>query len=90
MSASFSLYIRIRTAEGHRYKKPVYASNHRLKPLHAVVDGKPEGHPEGTYLRMSATASATGSRSEPSPHRRSPPSPSARSPGRDRSRSERR
>ncbi len=29
--------------------RPVYASNHRLKPLCALVDGKEERHPEGTY-----------------------------------------
>jgi len=50
MSTSVSLYIRIRTAEGcYRYKKPVYASNHRLKPLCALVDGKEQRHPEGSY-----------------------------------------
>ncbi|MGZ4824796.1 MAG: tyrosine-type recombinase/integrase, partial [Terriglobales bacterium] len=28
---------------------PVYAANRRLKPLHAVVNGNPEHHPEGVY-----------------------------------------
>ena len=42
--------IRIRTASGERrYVKPVYAANRRLKPLHALIDGKPVQHPEGVY-----------------------------------------
>jgi integrase/recombinase XerD len=44
------LYIRVRTPEGkYRYVKPVYAANERLKPLWALVNGKPERHPEGSY-----------------------------------------
>ena len=27
----------------------MYAANRRLKPLHAVVNGNPEHHPEGVY-----------------------------------------
>lgn len=50
MSSRVSLYIRIRTADGrHPYVKPVYAANQRLRKHYAVVDGKAEYHPEGTY-----------------------------------------
>jgi integrase/recombinase XerD len=48
------LYIRVRLSDGNRqYVDPVYAANGKLKPLYAVVDGKPEHHPEGVYhLRL--------------------------------------
>jgi hypothetical protein len=45
-----TLYIRITTKDGKkRYCQPVYLSKGRLKPLYAMVDGKPERHPEGVY-----------------------------------------
>lgn len=45
-----TLYIRIKTPAGKRlFVKPVYAANRKLKPLFAVVSGKPEHHPEGVY-----------------------------------------
>jgi integrase/recombinase XerD len=49
------ILIRIRTTDGKRsYKRPVFASNGKLKPLFALVDGKPKYHPEGVYcLRYS-------------------------------------
>lgn len=44
------LYIRVRLSDGNRqYVDPVYAANGKLKPLYAVVEGKPEHHPEGVY-----------------------------------------
>jgi hypothetical protein len=44
------LKIRVRLSNGSRtYVDPVYSSNGKLKPLYAVVDGKPEHHPEGVY-----------------------------------------
>ena len=47
---SVTIALRIRTAEGkRRYAKPVYAANHRLKPLHCYVNGKPTHHAEGIY-----------------------------------------
>jgi hypothetical protein len=45
-----TLYIRVTTEDGKRpYCKPVYLSKGRLKPLFAVVNRKPEHHPEGIY-----------------------------------------
>src|SRR5271154_6042760 len=44
------LKIRVRLSNGSRaYVDPVYSSNGKLKPLYAVVKGKPEHHPEGVY-----------------------------------------
>ena len=44
------LKIRVRLSNGSRaYVDPVYSSNGKLKPLYAVVNGKPEHHPEGVY-----------------------------------------
>jgi hypothetical protein len=44
------LKIRVRLSNGSRaYVDPVYSSNGKLKPLYAVVNGKPEHHPEGIY-----------------------------------------
>gem|GEM_PF-268397 len=50
-----NLLLRIRETDGKRsYKCPVIAANGKLKPLYAVVNGKPEHHPEGVYcLRYS-------------------------------------
>jgi integrase/recombinase XerD len=46
-----TLLLRCRLAEGASRKmlKPVYAANGKLKPLFALVNGKPEHHPEGVY-----------------------------------------
>jgi hypothetical protein len=44
------LKIRVRLSNGSRiYVDPVFSSNGKLKPLCAVVQGKPEYHPEGVY-----------------------------------------
>jgi integrase/recombinase XerD len=44
------LKIRVRLSNGSRpYVDPVFSSNGKLKPLYAVVNGKPEHHPEGVY-----------------------------------------
>jgi len=44
------LKIRVRLSNGSRaYVDPVYSSNAKLKPLFAVVKGKPEHYPEGVY-----------------------------------------
>ena len=46
------LKIRVRLSNGSRaYVDPVYSSDGKLKPLYAVVNGKPEHHPEGVYNR---------------------------------------
>ncbi|MGA2650434.1 MAG: tyrosine-type recombinase/integrase [Terracidiphilus sp.] len=45
-----TLYIRIKLESGKRsFVKPVYAANRKLKPLYAIVNKKPEHHPEGVY-----------------------------------------
>lgn len=45
------LKIRIRLPDGSRpFLDPVLSSNGKLKPLYAIVDGKPEHHPNGTYF----------------------------------------
>jgi len=44
------LKIRVRLSNGSRaYADPVYSPNGKLKPLYALVNGKPEYHPEGIY-----------------------------------------
>jgi hypothetical protein len=44
------LKIRVRLSNGKRaYVDPVLSPNGKLKPLYALVDGKPEYHPEGVY-----------------------------------------
>ncbi|WP_433966818.1 tyrosine-type recombinase/integrase [Tunturiibacter gelidiferens] len=48
--AAVRLKIRARLPSGSRaYVDPVFSPNGKLKPLYAVVDGKPEHHPEGIY-----------------------------------------
>jgi hypothetical protein len=45
------LKIRVRLSNGCRsYVDPIFSSNGKLKPLYAVVNGKPEHHPEGVYI----------------------------------------
>jgi hypothetical protein len=45
------LKIQVRLPHGSRpFLNPVLSGNNKLKPLHAVVDGKPEHHPEGSYF----------------------------------------
>jgi hypothetical protein len=40
----------VRLSNGSRaYVDPVFSPNGKLKPLYAVVDGKPDHHPEGVY-----------------------------------------
>jgi integrase len=47
---SIGIYIRIRRADGTRQYAPIAkTSNGKIKPLHALVDGIPEHHPEGEY-----------------------------------------
>ena len=44
------LKIRVKLSNGSRaYVDPVFSSNNKLKPLYALVDGKPRHHPEGVY-----------------------------------------
>jgi hypothetical protein len=44
------LKIRVKLPNGSRaYVDPVFSSNNKLKPLYALVDGKPRHHPEGVY-----------------------------------------
>ena len=44
------LYIRVRRPDGTRqYLNPVFSANGKLKPFYALVQGKPEHHPEGVY-----------------------------------------
>lgn len=44
------LYIRVRLKDGrHPFVEPVYSANNKIKPQYALVDGKPEHHPEGSY-----------------------------------------
>ena len=41
-SSPVSLYLRVRSAEGGwLYARSVTASNGRIRPLHALIDGKP-------------------------------------------------
>jgi integrase/recombinase XerD len=45
------LKIRVRLSDGSRpFLDPVLSTNGKLKPLYAVVSGKPEHHPEGVYF----------------------------------------
>jgi hypothetical protein len=49
-SQSVSLYLRIRSAEGAWvYARSVTTSNGRLRPLHALINGKSVYCAEGTY-----------------------------------------
>jgi len=51
------LKLRVRLADGSRpYLDPVLSANRKLKPLYAVVNGKAEHHPEGTYFLRYAGA----------------------------------
>ena len=44
------LYIRVRLDNGRRvHVDPVFAENQKLKPLFALINGKPEKHNEGVY-----------------------------------------
>lgn len=45
-----TLAVRIHLASGkRRYSNPVFASNGRLKPQYAIVDGNSVHHPEAVY-----------------------------------------
>jgi integrase/recombinase XerD len=49
-SSVVRLKIRVRLPDGsYPFVEPVFASNGKLKPLYAVVDGQQERHPEGVY-----------------------------------------
>ena len=51
VSSAVRLKIRIRIASGdRRFVDPVVAANGKLRPLYAMVEGKPEHHPEGVYV----------------------------------------
>jgi len=54
-SSPVSLYLRVRSPEGGwLYARSVTASNGRIRPLHALIDGKPVYRAEGVYyLRYS-------------------------------------
>jgi hypothetical protein len=50
MKSLVSLYLRIRSADGGwTYARSVTASNGRLRPLFALLNGKPTYCPEGIY-----------------------------------------
>ena len=49
MQKKVTLLIRIRVGKRYPFAEPVYSANGKLKPLCAMVDGRPEHHPEGTY-----------------------------------------
>ena len=50
MKNQATLLIRIVRNDGSRtYAKPAYASNRRLRPQFAILEGKAEYHPEGVY-----------------------------------------
>jgi integrase/recombinase XerD len=43
--------IRVRLSDGtYPFLDPIESANGKLKPFYAIVDGKPEHHPEGTYF----------------------------------------
>ena len=45
-----TLYLRVTTKDGQApFCKPVYLSKGRLKPHYAIVNRRPEHHPEGVY-----------------------------------------
>lgn len=45
-----TIYIRIKRKDGsNAFERPAKSGNNRLKPLYALVKGKPEHHPEGIY-----------------------------------------
>src|SRR5271170_7096950 len=54
-SSPVSLYLRVRSPEGGwLYARSVTASNGRIRPLYALIDGKPVYRDEGVYhLRYS-------------------------------------
>jgi hypothetical protein len=46
------LKIQVRLSDRSRpYLDPVLSEKEKLKPLYAVVNGRPEHHPDGSYLR---------------------------------------
>ena len=49
MQKKVTLLIRIRVGKRYPFAEPVYSANGKLKPLWAMVDGRPEHHLEGTY-----------------------------------------
>jgi hypothetical protein len=43
--------IRVRLSDGtYLFLDPIDSANGKLKPFYAIVDGKPEHHPEGNYF----------------------------------------
>ena len=50
MSAS-EVYLRVIRARDHQhhFAKAIWLTKSRIRPHYAVVDGKPEHHPEGAY-----------------------------------------
>jgi hypothetical protein len=63
-SSPVSLYLRVRSPEGGwLYARSVTASNGRIRPLHALIDGKPVYRDEGVYhLRYSLDGKRRSSR----------------------------
>jgi hypothetical protein len=49
MKVTLLLRCRIAGSQSRKMLKPVVAGNGRIKPLYALVNGKPEHHPEGVY-----------------------------------------
>jgi hypothetical protein len=45
----YSIYKYVKTAKGWRYCRPAFASNNKIKPNVAMVDGKEETHTEEAY-----------------------------------------
>jgi hypothetical protein len=44
------LKIRVKLSNGSgAYVDAVFVSNNKLKPMHGLVNGKPQNHPEGVY-----------------------------------------
>ena len=57
------LSLRVRLPNGKRlFVAPVYAASGKLKPLYAIVSGKPEHHPEGVYHLRYLSISSSSSR----------------------------
>jgi hypothetical protein len=44
------LKIRARLTDGSPFLDPVPTAKGKLKPLHALINGKPEHHPQGIYF----------------------------------------
>ena len=46
-----AMKVRVRLSDGtYPFLDPIESANGKLKPFYAIVDGKPEHHPEGNYF----------------------------------------